>query len=190
MSEGKKKRKARQHKRKLFQLIREDLQLSGDIPVMPEGGLRPERVDPAKQSEQSLPQLTNRAIRNGWSVPEEKKPKLVDELLEIVGSQSEPAKVKVAAFNALVKADQVQNDRDNQIVRPQVNNTTNVTNIAGDLVNNKLQVAATIREMIEGGHLGLIGEDDSETTSSESNGRVTEESQTPDQSSTPGVSGQ
>lgn len=92
---------------------REDAQLAGLIQTTPEEALRPERVDPALQSEQPLPGLIGQAIRNGWAVPENKKPRLVDELVGIIENPEVAEVPKVMAYNALTKGDQVQFERDN-----------------------------------------------------------------------------
>ena len=112
---GKKKRKSRQRKRKLYQKIREDLQLSGDIPTAPEGAIRSEVVSPSVQSNQPLPELIAQAIKKGWAVEDGMKPHLVDELVGIVMSGDMPSKAKIAAFNALRMADETQWDRDRGI---------------------------------------------------------------------------
>lgn len=114
-TQGKKKRKTRQRKRELYQKVREDLQVSGDLPVTPEGALKSERVDPATQEDTPQPKLIQRAIRQGWAVLEEKKPNLVDELTKIIDNPDMPAKMKIAAFNALQQADRSQWERDNPI---------------------------------------------------------------------------
>ncbi len=172
--------KARSHRQKVkekYSKAREDAQLAGIIPTTPEGAVRPEQVSPATQADTPHPELITEAIRRGWAVPEERKPLLVDELIDLIYSDTQPAKVKVAAFNALRMADQSQWDRDNPLLKGvgaqlpgAVNNTTNVY---GDVVNNKIALAAAIREAISSGHLGII-----------------EESGTSDQSSAPGISGQ
>lgn len=111
--EATKRYKQLQRHKKRYMELREELQLAGVIPVEPDGAIRDERVDPDEQGEQSLPALTGEAIRRGWAVPEERKPRLVDELVGILDDPEESAKVKVAAFNALRQADQAQYERDN-----------------------------------------------------------------------------
>lgn len=116
MSKGKKKRKDRQRKRRLFQMVREDLQLSGDLPTTPEGGLRPEVVPPDTQQEggaAELPKLVKQAIREGWATPNDARIRHVDELSAIIDDPDQQAKVKIAAFNALRLADKDQWERDN-----------------------------------------------------------------------------
>lgn len=157
--------------KKRYSSAREEAQLEGIIPTTPDGAIHPERVDPAKQQTQPLPELTAAAIRHGWAVPEEKKPRLVDELTSILDDPEAPAKVKVAAFNALRAADQAQYERDHPEA---ANPKTGSTVIAGSInIQNNVQTAAVIREMITRGELGLV-----------------EELSAPDQSSASSVGGQ
>lgn len=108
-----------QRKVKRYMELREELQVAGKIPVEPDGAARAtcrptgdERVPASAQGEQPLPHLIGQAVRNGWAVPEEKKPQLVDEMTGIIDDPEESNKVKVAAFNALRQADQSQWERD------------------------------------------------------------------------------
>jgi hypothetical protein len=96
---------------------REDAQLTALIPTTPEEALTPERVDPSVQSEQRFPALIGRAIRQGWAVPDERKPGYVDELAEVLEDPEAAAVAKVMAFNALLKGDQLQHERDQEYVR-------------------------------------------------------------------------
>jgi hypothetical protein len=57
------------------------------------------------------------AIRHGWAVPDERKPGYVDELGAVLEDPESPAVAKVTAFNALVKGDQLQHERDQEYVR-------------------------------------------------------------------------
>ena len=109
---------------------REDAQLAGLIPISSEESLKPEVVPPSIQGEQPLPELIGMAARNGWAVPDEKKPYLVDELISMLENPEYPLKIKVAAFNALRMADQQQWERDHPkesaALRGGVSVTTNV----------------------------------------------------------------
>jgi hypothetical protein len=96
---------------------REDAQLTGLIPTTPEEALRPERVSPSSQSTQKFPGLIGMAIRHGWAVPDDRKPGYVDELGAVLEDSESPAIAKVTAFNALVKGDQIQHERDQQYIR-------------------------------------------------------------------------
>lgn len=147
---GKKKRKARQRKRKLYQEIREELQLSGDIPTVPEGAIRPERVAPSAQGSQPLPELIAQAIRKGWAVDDGMKPHLVDELVQIVMSADMPTKAKVAAFNALRMADQSQWERDNPETAGKAKGAGGAVNVS---IQTNLAAASIVRGMIERGEL-------------------------------------
>lgn len=122
------RRNLRQRLRATLAKVREDAQLAGAIDTVPEGAVRSERVDPKKQSEQAQPKLIEQAIKQGWAVPDQKKPGLVQELIAIVEDKSEEAsdKTKVAAFRALLAADQAQHERDN----PQTKNNKSTVNVS------------------------------------------------------------
>jgi hypothetical protein len=105
-------RKMKQKLRRRYTCDREDRQLSGLEPTVPESAVHDERVDPRTQSEHPLPHLTGMAIRNGWAAPDDRKPGLVDELIGILDDPDMPARAKIAAFRALLMADQVQYERD------------------------------------------------------------------------------
>jgi hypothetical protein len=81
------------------------------------------------------PKLIETAIKSGWAVPEEIKPELIQEMVAIVTDDTEEVsdKTKVAAFRALLTADQHQHERDNPQVKSKSGGTVNVsvqTNIA------------------------------------------------------------
>ena len=103
---------ARKKVKKRYQKAREDAQLTGLIPTTPDGAVLPERVDPNGQGSQPLSGLIGQAIRKGWATPEEKKPRLVDEMIGIVEDPEAKTFDKVAAYNALLKGDQAQFERD------------------------------------------------------------------------------
>lgn len=100
------RRKAMQNLKRRYADLRERAQLAGLIPTEPEGAVRDER-SPAQ------PKLVERALREGWAVPEEIKPELVQELVAVVQDEEAADKTKVAAFRALLAADQAQHERDN-----------------------------------------------------------------------------
>ena len=109
-----KKRSARQKVKARYAKAREDAQHLGVIPTTPEGAVRDERVDPAEQGAQPLPGLIGRAVRNGWAVPDETKPRIVDELVGIVeGGEEIDHHVRVSAARVLQQGDQQQWERDN-----------------------------------------------------------------------------
>lgn len=165
--------KARNHKQEVkqrYSKAREDAQLCGLIPTTPEGAVKPEQVSPGKQEDAPLPNLISQAIRCGWAVPEDRKPELVDELIKILDDPNMPAKVKVAAFNALRLADQQQYERDHPELAgklksgglmggPTTNTTTNTINVHGNVVQNNVhEAAALIRQMVMDGQLGVLEE--------------------------------
>lgn len=152
-TDGRKRRKVRQHKRELYQQIREDLQLSGDIPTASEGALRPEQVPSSVQSEQHLPQLIQQAIKRGWSVPEEIKPELVDEMIRLIQDPDVSEKVKVTAFAALRHADQTQYERDHPEQAAKAKGSSN-TKLTLE-VNNNVQAVAVMNRMIDDPNAGL-----------------------------------
>jgi hypothetical protein len=92
---------------------REDAQLHGLIDATPEGAVRDERVDPATQGVQALPALDRTAVRRGWATPDEKKPKVVDRLVEIVEDPASDPYEIIASARALMAGDQKQWERDN-----------------------------------------------------------------------------
>lgn len=109
------RRLKRQNLMQRFSKLREDAQLAGLIQTTPAEAVKDERVKKEDQTEQPQPKLVEKAIRSGWAVPDEIKPELVKELVDIVTDDSEEAsdKTKVAAFRALLAADQSQHERDN-----------------------------------------------------------------------------
>lgn len=122
------RRHRRQKIRRRYQSAREEAQLAGIEPTVPEGALEPERVPGSAQGSQPLPELVARAIRRGWAVDDGMKPHLVDELVAIVMSDEMPSKAKIAAFNALRMADQHQYERDEPDKKGGEGTTVNVVN--------------------------------------------------------------
>lgn len=123
------RRLKRQNLMKRFSKLREDAQLAGLIQTTPAEAVKDEVV---KTADQPQPKLVERAIRQGWAVPDEIKPELVAELTAIVTDDSEEAsdKTKVAAFRALLAADQAQHERDTPKTAKQTVNVSVQTNIA------------------------------------------------------------
>lgn len=156
-----KDRARKQNTKDRYAHAREDAQLEGLIPTTPEEALKPERVDPSTQDDQPiLPGMVSRAIKAGWKVPEDRKQDLVDELIGIIDNPDMPAKVKVAAFNALRLADQSQWERDHPEIMAKMKGPTGAggVNIGTMNVQNNVAAATMIREMISGGQLGIIEE--------------------------------
>jgi hypothetical protein len=151
--ESRKRYKQWQRKRKRFQELREELQLAGELVTEPVGAIRDEQVDPKTQTDQALPNLIPIAIRKGWAVPEEKKPKLVDEMVNIVDNPESSEKAKVAAFNALRQADQHQFERDNPTkqTQQQAQSTSVEVNVAvGDVFDDIKRDVKIIQQQIDG----------------------------------------
>ena len=113
---------------------------------MPEGAVRPEKVDPSVQSEQPMPELIAQAIRKGWAVDEGMKPHLVQELINIITDDEMPAKAKISAFNALRMGDKEQYDRDMEEYRKNdhPNPAVQVNVQVGDVFNDIERDAAKI----------------------------------------------
>lgn len=149
---GRKKRKTRQRKRQMYMELREDLQLSGDIPTTPEGAIRNEVVPPC--ADPPIPELVQQAVRRGWAVPEERKPGIVDEMLKVIDNPEESAKVKVAAFNAVRMADQQQYERDHPQRAGQAKGGTTVN--VPVAVQAKIDIRDTIAKMVMNGEVGCI----------------------------------
>lgn len=144
------RRNRRQKIKAGYAKMREDAQLAGVIETTPEGAVRSEVVDPASQGSQALPDIAMMAIegdRKGtWKVPDSEKAKLVDEMVCIIqsfGEDAAPHVVKVMAFNALTKADQLQYERDNPDAAGRAKGSTNVN------VGVNTNVFGSIRELIE-----------------------------------------
>lgn len=113
-----KRRKTLNRHKKRYMELREELMLAGEIPTEPAGAIRDERVPPDSQGSQPQPGLIEAAIRHGWAVPEDKKPRLVDELISVLDDPEAKQKDKVAAYSALLRGDQHQYEVDH----PQDNN--------------------------------------------------------------------
>lgn len=107
------KRARRQRVRERHQKWREEAQLIGVVPTVPEGASRDERVDPATQGAQPLPGLIGRAVRNGYATPDHMKIIQVDELHQIATDPEIDAHTRVAAIRTAQQADKDQWERDN-----------------------------------------------------------------------------
>ncbi len=133
-----------------FTKLREDAQLAGLIATEPKGTVRDERV------KHDDPKLIETAIKSGWAVPEELKPQLITEMVAIVTDEGDEEgggvsdKTKVAAFRALLTADQHQHDRDNPQSKT-AKGTVNVsvqTNIAAvDVLRQALRQDTSISQV-------------------------------------------
>jgi hypothetical protein len=121
----------RQNLMRRFMKSREDAQLAGLIETTPKEAIG--KID--ERVKHDDPKLIETAIKSGWAVPEEIKPELIQEMVAIVTDDTEEVsdKTKVAAFRALLTADQHQHERDNPQVKSKSGGTVNVsvqTNIA------------------------------------------------------------
>lgn len=143
-----KRRNERQKLKERYAKAREDAQLAGMIPTEPQGALKPERVDPSVQGCQPLSHLVSQAIKRGWAVEDQKKPSLVQEMVDIVMSADMPVKAKIAAFNALRQADESQWTRENP--SPSVNGKGGASAIAISVQTNISAVDLMQRMMADG----------------------------------------
>ena len=102
------RRNKRQKVKERYAKAREDAQLLGVIPTVPEGAVRPEKVPQSVQVSAPVMELAAQMLKRGWKVDEDMKPHLVDELVQIVMGCESELKHKIAAFNALRMADDSQ----------------------------------------------------------------------------------
>lgn len=92
----------------------DDAQRLGLVPTVPEvvPGLD-KAVDPKSQEEQKIPSLDRQAIKKGWSVPEDKKPLVIQRLLEPFDDAEADGWLLKENAKVLISADQRQWERDN-----------------------------------------------------------------------------
>lgn len=150
-------RNRRQKLKQTYAKAREDAQLHDVIPTTPEGAVRDERVDPSTQSgTPPLPSFVLRAAQQGWATPDEKKPLIVSELVNIAtGGASEigpdgistgpSPKTQVYAAKVLAELDQIEYERRNPEQAGRAKGSTNV-NVGVGVTNN---VFGSIKELIE-----------------------------------------
>ncbi|MGH7172775.1 MAG: hypothetical protein ACRELF_07000 [Gemmataceae bacterium] len=107
---GRKKRKRRQRCKERYAKVREDAQLSGIIPTVPEGAVRNEIAPVAPDP--PLPHLVRAAIKNNWATPDSAKPAIIDALLEPFYDPDADCALLVKCFRVLFLLDQTQYERD------------------------------------------------------------------------------
>ncbi len=107
---GRKKRKRRQRCKERYAKAREDAQLSGIIPTVPEGAVRNEVAPVAPNP--PFPHLVRAAIKNGWATPDCNKPGIVDNLLEPFHDPDADPMLRVKCARVLLLLDQTQYQRD------------------------------------------------------------------------------
>jgi hypothetical protein len=107
---GRKKRKRRQRCKERYAKLREDAQLSGIIPTVPEGAVRNE-IAPAAPAP-PLPHLVRAAIKNNWTTPDCNKPGIVDSLIEPFYDPGADPALLVKCARVLLLLDQTQYERD------------------------------------------------------------------------------
>ena len=111
-----KNRSARQKLKERYAKAREDAQLYGLVETTPEGALKSERVDPKTQEQQDTTGIDRKAIARGWQVPEEQKGKVIDRLITKIDDEETSAAEVAMCANAVIKADQLQWERDNPVL--------------------------------------------------------------------------
>jgi hypothetical protein len=107
---GRKKRKRRQRCKERYAKAREDAQLKGIIPTVPEGAVRNE-VAPAAL-DPPLPHLVRKAIKNNWATPDSNKPGIVDNLCAPFHDRDADPALRIRCFEVLLLLDQTQYERD------------------------------------------------------------------------------
>jgi hypothetical protein len=150
-----KARRKRQKLKRKYARLREDCQLAGIIETTPEGAVRNEVAPVA--SDPPLPHLVRAAIKDGWATPDAAKAKVVGDLLAAFFEPDADPMLRVWLARLLLLLDQTQWERDH----PE-SSSSRGRGGAGVEVNvnlqNNIQTAAVIREMIERGELGIIEE--------------------------------
>src|SRR5262249_50303086 len=89
---------------------REDAQLSGIIPTVPEGAVRNEVAPVAPDP--PLPHLVRKAIKNNWATPDCNKPAIVDSLIAPFYDPDADAALLINCFLVLLLLDQTQSALD------------------------------------------------------------------------------
>ena len=112
---GRKKRKRRQRCKERYAKAREDAQLIGIIPTVPEGAVRNEVAPVAPDP--PLPHLVRAALKDGWATPDAAKPKVVADLLAAFFEEGQDPMLRVRLARLLLLLDQTQyeNERDHNL---------------------------------------------------------------------------
>jgi hypothetical protein len=107
---GRKKRKRRQRCKERYAKAREDAQLCGVIPTVPEGAARNEVAPVAPDP--PLPHLVRKAIKDGWPTLDSAKPRIVDSLLAPFYNRDADSALLVKCSRVLLLLDQLQYELD------------------------------------------------------------------------------
>jgi hypothetical protein len=107
---GRKKRKRRQRCKERYAKLREDAQLCGILPTVPEGAVRNEVAPVAPDP--PLPHLVRAAIKNNWPTPDCNKPAIVDSLCAPAYDPDADPMLIVKCVRVLLLLDQLQYDLD------------------------------------------------------------------------------
>jgi hypothetical protein len=100
----------KQKLRRRYTCDREDRQLSGIIPTVPEGAVRNEVAPVAPDP--PLPHLVRVALRQGWDVPDAGKAKVIADLLAALFEEGADPMLRIRLFQTLLLADQTQYEQD------------------------------------------------------------------------------
>ncbi len=87
-----------------YQKAREDAQLVGLLPTVPDGAVRDERVNPATQSRPTFLELEAMAVAKGWPVPVEYRAEVIHEWHLILQDKDQKASVRLKAGQNLLAA--------------------------------------------------------------------------------------
>ena len=107
---GRKKRKRRQRCKERYAKAREDAQLIGILPTVPEGAVRNEVAPVAPDP--PLPHLVRAALKDGWATPDAAKPKVVADLLAGFFEEGADPMLRIRLARLLLLLDQTQFERD------------------------------------------------------------------------------
>jgi hypothetical protein len=143
---GRNKRKRRQRCKERYAKAREDAQLLGIIPTVPEGAVRDEVAPVAPDP--PLPHLVRAALRQGWDVPEAAKARIVAELLAAFFEEGQDPMLKVRLARLLLLLDQTQWERDH----PDEAGKAKGGSAVAVSVQANVQAVALLNEMIERDH--------------------------------------
>ncbi len=142
-AKGKKKRKSKQKAKERYAKAREDAQLAGVIETTPVGAVRDEVVNPLVQEEQETLSLDRKAIQKGWAVPEQEKQAVVGRLIEKIHQEETSAAEVAMCSNAVLRADQMQYERDHPKEAGEAKGGTKV----GVVVQNQINLSDLFKQV-------------------------------------------
>lgn len=137
------RRCARQDAWRKYARAREDVQLMGLLPTIPEvaaQGKRTDRVFVVEREELSA--LDRAAINQGWATPKEQQPLVIQRLIAKMFDENTSVAESVMCANALLKADQMQFARDNPELAGKAKGGTTVQITATDIADYLQRIKA------------------------------------------------